>query len=123
MNIPKKGFYVHYKHDPAGAPNNYMYEVIGVGRNTEEETFTVLYRPLYPSDWMPPADFQSRPIEMFFDQVQKGETKVLRFSLIEDPEIVARLEVVKLTETEEDAPTVKGNVKHWHVFNIIAKKI
>ncbi len=48
--FPEKGFYYHYKHDPHGKKYNYMYEVVGIARNTEENTFTVLYRPLYESE-------------------------------------------------------------------------
>jgi hypothetical protein len=95
MNIPQKGFYVHYKHNPEGELNNYIYEVVGIGRNTEDKTLTVLYRPMYKNDWMPPADLQSRPIEMFFDDVQKGEVKIPRFTLITDPKIVEELEKVR----------------------------
>lgn len=95
MNIPEKGFYVHYKHDPSGVPHNYMYEVVGIGRNTEDKTLTVLYRPLYKSEWMPPADLQSRPLEMFFEEVEKDGIKLLRFTLITDPALIAELEGVK----------------------------
>ena len=51
-NVPEKGFYYHYKHDPEGEVNNYAYEVIGVGIHTEEDcrpedSSMVVYRPLY----------------------------------------------------------------------------
>jgi hypothetical protein len=85
--FPEKGFYVHYKHDPAGAPLNYTYEVIGIGRNTEEDTFTVLYKPLYESTWMKPADYQSRPLEMFMGTVEKDGKTMPRFRKIPDPRI------------------------------------
>jgi hypothetical protein len=94
MNIPEKGFYYHYKHT-GDSVNNYAYEVIGVGRNTEENTFTVLYRPLYESDWMPPADFQSRPLDMFMGQVEKEGKTFPRFSKITDQKIVAELLEIK----------------------------
>ncbi len=93
--IPKKGYYYHQKHDPQGSINNYSYEVIGVGGNTEEKTFTVLYRPLYKSDWMPLADFQSRPFEMFTGNVIKNGKTIPRFQLITDTEIVIKLEAIK----------------------------
>jgi hypothetical protein len=93
--IPEKGFYVHYKHDPNGKPYNYIYEVVGVGRNTEEKTYTVLYRPLYANDWMPPADFQSRPLEMFVENVVVDGVEKPRFTHITDPALIATLKSVK----------------------------
>ena len=93
--LPEKGFYKHYKHDSAGVPYNYMYEVVGIGRNTEEKTLTVLYRPLYKSDWMPPADLQSRPLEMFMGMVQKDGVEVSRFSKITDSALITELEIAR----------------------------
>lgn len=95
MIIPQKGFYVHYKHVPNGEPYNYVYEVVGVGRNTEDKTYTVLYRPLYKNDWMPPADFQSRPLDMFLEEKEKDRVKVPRFKLITDPALIKELENVR----------------------------
>lgn len=95
MIIPQKGFYIHYKHDPQGELNNYIYEVVGIGRNTEDKTFTVLYRPMYKNDWMPPADFQSRPIEMFNGVVEKEGEMVSRFTLITDADKITELEKVR----------------------------
>ncbi len=95
VTIPQKGFYVHYKHDPQGTFNNYVYEVIGLGRNTEDKTYTVLYRPVYKNEWMYPAEYQSRPYEMFFDRVIKNGNEMKRFDLITDLELIAKLEVVR----------------------------
>ncbi len=95
VHIPARGFYVHYKHDPNGDLHNYMYEVIGIGRNTEEKTYTVLYRPLYKNDWMAPADYQSRPLDMFMENVLKEGVSIPRFTLITDPELISELETVK----------------------------
>lgn len=96
MHLPPKGFYRHYKHDPKGPAHNYTYEVIGIGRNTEEGTLTVLYRPLYDSKWMPPADYQSRPLDMFVGDVTKDDKIFPRFTRIIDPKLVAELEVVRI---------------------------
>ena len=95
-HLPQKGFYYHYKHDPAGDFNNYSYEVVGIGRNTEEKTLTVLYRPLYESTWMPPADLQSRPLEMFTGTVEKDGKPTPRFWRIETSEIISKLEAIRL---------------------------
>lgn len=96
MKIPPNGFYRHYKYDPQGESNNYTYEVIGIARNTEEKTFTVLYRPLYENDWFKLANFQSRPLDMFNEQVSKDGKMIPRFHLITDPEIVSKLKEVRL---------------------------
>ena len=93
--MPKKGFYYHYKHDPHGAFNNYSYEVIGIGRNSEEKTLTVLYRPLYENEWLLPADYQSRPLEMFMETVEKEGKTMPRFTQIVDSEIIARLTEIR----------------------------
>ncbi len=93
--LPEKGLYQHYKHDPSGAFANYMYEVVGIGRNTEEKTLTVLYRPLYESTWMPPADYQSRPLEMFMGTVEKDGETMKRFTQITDPELISKLREIR----------------------------
>jgi hypothetical protein len=93
--IPEKGFYVHYKHDPNGEAYNYIYEVVGVGRNTEEKTYTVLYRPLYKNDWMPPADLQSRPLGMFMETVEKDGVTIPRFKQISDPQLIQELKAIR----------------------------
>jgi hypothetical protein len=39
--LPKevpRGFYYHYKHDSTKGFTDYAYEVVGIGRNTEEKT-------------------------------------------------------------------------------------
>lgn len=95
LQFPEKGFYYHYKHDTAGEINNYAYEVVGIGRNTEEKTFTVLYRPLYKNDWMSPADYQSRPLEMFLENVEKDGKFMPRFWRIVDSETIVKLEDIK----------------------------
>lgn len=96
MQLPQKGFYRHYKHDPKGPAFNYTYEVIGIGRNTEEGTLTVLYRPLYDNAWMLPADYQSRPLEMFMGDVTKDGKTFPRFVRTIDPELIAQCETICL---------------------------
>lgn len=97
MILPRKGFYIHYKHDPSGPLHNFMYEVVGIGRNTEDKSLTVLYRPMYKNDWMPPADLQSRPLEMFLEEVKKDGIMIPRFKLIKESRLIAELEDVKQT--------------------------
>lgn len=32
-------------------------------------------------------------------------------------------EIIECSEVDKDGKTGLGNVKHWHIYNIIAKKI
>lgn len=94
-NVPKKGFYYHYKHDPKKDFNNYAYEVIGVALHSEERNYTVLYRPLYQNTFLIPANYVARPLEMFMEQVEIGGEVVSRFRLITDKETIEKLEKIK----------------------------
>jgi hypothetical protein len=92
--FPENGFYVHYKHKFDGDDHfNYVYEVVGIGRNTEDKTYTVLYRPMYTNDWMPPATLQSRPLEMFLENVTVEGKTMKRFTPIDvnDEKLISEL--------------------------------
>lgn len=93
-NVPAKGFYYHYKHDPNGPFNKYAYEVLGVGHHTEEGTNLVIYRPLYEEAFVYQHGkmFDARPLEMFMEEVEKNGARKQRFSPITDPDIIRRLE-------------------------------
>ncbi|HEV7701833.1 MAG TPA: DUF1653 domain-containing protein [Candidatus Paceibacterota bacterium] len=95
--IPEKGFYYHYKHNPQGSVNNYAYEIMGIGSHTEEdETFFVVYRPLYESSlYMAGKFFDVRPIEMFLEEVSKDGRTFPRFTKITDTKVVTELEKIK----------------------------
>ena len=93
--LPKFGFYYHYKHDPKGPFNNYSYEVVGIARDTEDKTFSVLYRPLYENDWFKPADYQSRPLDMFMEDVTKDGKTFPRFTQITDEKVLERLREIR----------------------------
>jgi hypothetical protein len=105
-HIPKSGFYYHYKHGPSGETNNYAYEVMGVGFHTEDdprpgEEHFVVYRPLYnafvyqASKNLGVPCFDSRPLEMWTEDVEKGGAKTPRFKHITDPEVIAELEGIR----------------------------
>ena len=96
IELPPKGFYVHYKHTASGVANNYMYEIVGSSKDTESETYNVLYRPLYPSEWRKPAELSSRPLENFLEMVEKDGQTFPRFTRITDPDLIYQLEKVKL---------------------------
>ncbi len=103
--VPKLGFYYHYKHDPDGPVTDYAYEVIGVGFHTEEarpgERHFVVYQPLYPASVYKAAQklrvpcFDTRPLDMWMNKVEKGGKKVPRFQLITDRAVIAELEVAR----------------------------
>ncbi len=92
--VPEKGFYYHYKHDPA-VLNDHAYEVVGLARNTEDKSFLVLYLPLYENDWFVPATHQARPLEMFMENVTKDGKTFPRFARIMDQKIVTELSAIR----------------------------
>jgi hypothetical protein len=61
------GVYRHYK--------GKMYQVIGVGKNTETDDALVIYQPLYDSD----VEYWVRPYEIFMDEVLTDQGHVARF--------------------------------------------
>lgn len=95
MQTVQKGFYYHFKHNPEISVNNYAYKLIGVAKHSETEEITVIYKPLYKNEWLGEAELMSRPIDMFMDNVDKPEYKGPRFRLIEDPEIISKLNDIR----------------------------
>ncbi len=110
MNTPEKGFYYHYKHDPAKGIFDTAYEVIGNAFNTEAggnvhtddpEVFlgseVVIYRPLFDDSLVYKANkrFWFRPVKMFFDKIEKDGKTFPRFQKITDPEIISKLEKIR----------------------------
>ena len=100
--VPKKGFYYHYKHDPDGPVNNYAYEVLGVGHHTEdyalvEDMHMVVYRPLYESAGVYKAGklFDLRPLKMFMEYITKEGKTFPRFKKINDEAVVKELKKIR----------------------------
>ena len=99
--VPEKGFYYHYKHDPAGSVNNYAYEFIGVGHHTEddcrpEDANMAVYRPLYDSFLFKNGKlFDLRPLEMWMGTIEKDGQAVSRFTKITDKQVIADLMQVR----------------------------
>ncbi len=100
---PEKGFYYHYKHDPAGDVGNYAYEVLGVGLHSEgshgelnQKDMLVVYRPLYEAFVYKEGKlFDIRPLEMFMENITKEGKEMKRFTKITDAKIIAELEKIK----------------------------
>ncbi len=97
MNKPEKGFYYHFKHNSSISISDHSYEVLGISKNTENDSASVVYRPLYKNDWYEGFDFSSRPIEMFFDKKDLNGEMVYRFQKITDEKIIAELEKIRDT--------------------------
>ncbi|MHB1163391.1 MAG: DUF1653 domain-containing protein [Minisyncoccota bacterium] len=105
QQVPEKGFYYHYKHDPNGTVNNYAYEVMGVGFHTEDarpgEAHFLVYRPLYEASVYKASKeldmpcFDNRPLEMWMEEVEKDGKKFPRFQRITDSAAVAELERIR----------------------------
>jgi hypothetical protein len=96
--VPEKGFYYHCKHDPAGAFNNYAYEMLGVAEHTEErEMRFVIYRPLSEDSpaWQKGKMFYARPLSMFMEEVEKDGKRFPRFAKISDPSLIEKLEALR----------------------------
>ena len=89
-----KGFYVHYKHNHTLDHFNYVYQVLGTALHTETGAVTVIYRPLYASDYIKGNDFYSRPLEMFLEQAKTDSGFIQRFTKIEDPAWIEELQKV-----------------------------
>ncbi|MES3004620.1 MAG: DUF1653 domain-containing protein [Patescibacteria group bacterium] len=98
--VPERGYYYHYKHDPTVSVNNYAYELVGVGCHTEdncrpEDANMVIYRPLYPeaSVYVNGQLFDLRPLEMWMETVTVNGETVPRFKKITDPQITMKLDL------------------------------
>lgn len=57
------------------------------------------------------------------DSWNKGEKTMTFLNLTDIQKIFKKFKIIKFRETEIDKETALGNQKHWHVFEIIAKKI
>ena len=93
-NLLEKGFYYHYKRNP-DIEFDHAYEVVGIARHTEDESLTVLYRPLYETNFIDPANFLIRPLEMFMGEVTVEGKTMKRFQKITDFKIISKLDKVK----------------------------
>ena len=68
----KLGVYQHYKGG--------QYEVLGIGKHSENEELFVVYRPVY--DYDEQIDFWIRPFRMFTETVMVDGKEVPRFKII-----------------------------------------
>jgi hypothetical protein len=90
----EKGFYYHHKHDPV-VLTDHAYEVLGVGRHTEDESYVVVYRPLYETPFLGEAGCFVRPLAMFAEEVTKDDKTFPRFTRITEPTLIAQLEKIR----------------------------
>ena len=101
-NAPERGFYYHYKHDPAGPVNNYAYEFLAIGHHTEddcrpEDALLANYRPLYETALVYQMGKlnDNRPLGMFMETVEVKGKMVPRFTRITDPETIRQLKEIR----------------------------
>ncbi|HRH24326.1 MAG TPA: DUF1653 domain-containing protein [Candidatus Paceibacterota bacterium] len=101
-NVPEKGFYYHYKHNPEGKVNNYAYEFLGVGHHTEddcrpEDALLGVYRPLYEAFvYKNGKMFDVRPLGMWMEEVTKEGKTFPRFARITDASVIAQLMKIRM---------------------------
>jgi hypothetical protein len=102
--LPEPGYYYHFKRDPNGPLNNYAYYIYGVGHHTEEDSrpedaFMQVYRPLYAEAYAYRNGglFDLRPLHMFYKPAYWKGREVPRYTRITDPNVIAQLEVIKLS--------------------------
>ena len=98
--LPEKGFYYHYKHDPAGPVGNYAYEVTGFGMHTEMHDdpngVMVIYRPLYEAFVYTNGKMSDiRPLQLFLEPVLKDGAEIPRFRKITDSATISALEKIR----------------------------
>jgi len=82
IQIPKSGEkYYHFKHDPVLGENSHLYEIVGLGDDTETGKILVIYKPLYESKYLieKGAEYFIRPLSEFFDFVDRDEYQGPRF--------------------------------------------
>lgn len=77
----KMGKYRHYR-------NRKLYEILAVGRHTENMEPVVVYKGLYTCDTFGPNPIWIRPVSMFMETVDHEGTQVPRFEFIESAECV-----------------------------------
>jgi hypothetical protein len=95
-------YYRHYKHDPNGEFNNYVYRVLGLGNHTEikdlGDSAMVIYRPMYSSAFVYKAgkQYDVRPLKMFVEHVENGGCIQPRFVRIENSDVIKKLDALYL---------------------------
>ena len=95
MQIPEKDFYYHYKHDELKGFNHHAYEVVGLVRHSEDESLLIIHLPSYENESLAPAQYWTRPIELFFDEVIVNGKALPHFTKITDPETILKLREIR----------------------------
>jgi len=101
--VPEVGFYYHYKRDPEKGIREYAYEFCGIGFQTENDECFANYRPLFEEAAVYQASIKlrvpvtdERPLDMWMEYVTKDDKTFPRFKIITDPEVIAKLEIIKM---------------------------
>ena len=56
------------------------------------------------------------------DEWKKVKSNMVFLNKKEVLELFSKVDIITLKETEKDAVTGMGEMKHWHIFDVIAKK-
>lgn len=99
-DAPENGFYRHWKRTDDMAEGEFMYEVIGVGPNTETGDIIVSYRPLYKSQVYCAGMIDNRPLHDkdgngFMDPKRTEDGIVDKFVRVTDQEEIKRLSYIR----------------------------
>ena len=99
-DAPENGFYRHWKREDSMPEGEYMYEVIGVGPNTETGEIIVSYRPLYESSVYRLGMIDNRPLHDkdgngFMDPKTTEHGVVEKFVRVTDEDEIKRLSYIR----------------------------
>ena len=56
------------------------------------------------------------------DEWKKSKEEMVFLSKDEVLELFTEFEIIEFKEIEKDGTTGLGEIKHWHIFNVIARK-
>ena len=79
------GFYRHFKHDPAGKPANYFYQVLNVIHIKDAGLSAIVYRPLYEHSpvYQAGRGFDGKVADLWFQETPESYGGKIRYGLIE----------------------------------------
>lgn len=95
---------------------NAQYSLPFITRAKFAPTFEKIKQALAPGGIFAGQFFGTR------DSWNSPETTMTFLKREEIDELLKDIEVLKLEEEDRDGVTIKGSAKHWHLFNVLARK-
>lgn len=86
-------------------------------RESFSKVFTSIVRSLKPEGIFVGNFFGER------DEWNTGDDQKTFHTKSEIESLFSRFEILEFEESEKDGPTASGQIKHWHIFEIIARKV